>query len=661
MIALARPEALWLVVPWALFLLWFGAHQVRSLRWVDRHVHDRFRGALTLYDRRRARLAWHLALIGLSGSFLVLAAAGPEIRGRGTADSAPMDVLLLIDASASMQATDMAATNETEGPRQRLAVARELARSLIDRLDDTRVGLISFSGVATVHLPLIDDRALVLEALDVLEVHTFYRSTGSSFAEALGAIVRTASSSADRGVQAVMISDGEAPFPEPYEEALAAVEGLSVPVHTVAVGSRAGQKRLIYDFRDVVAKKPVEDRRVLREYSTHRVDEHLAAIAERCGGRFAVVDETATEVASVVEDLAMALRSPERRPRTLEDAAARTDLTGLPLAFFLVAFVGDWLLIRPRRQTPWRFDVERIGEPAPGGTSARQTVASISMLLLLVGCGGSARWLAHRANERGIGHDARDRHRAAQDAFAESAGYRFEPWIPIHNLGRSLVREGRHAEAHQRFQEALAVAPDLHEAVFNDGVALVGWGEDERDPAGCQLERTLDLWRQALRRFDGLSHAPGASSDLARAAVDNADHLREEIDVLEALVADPPDDCPPPPPPPPASGGAGGGDGSEGEGEGGGGGAAGNGDADEGEGDGEGGSGGGGGDDPSGGQGQDGEGPEGPLDADEEEQIGAALERIASQRREAGKFFRRTLPEQFPKEAWEHPDAEIWW
>lgn len=45
----------------------------------------------------------------------------------------------------------------------------------------------------------------------------------------------------------------------------------------------------------------------------------------------------------------------------------------------------------------------------------------------------------------------------------------------------------------------------------------------------------------------------------------------------------------------------------------------------------------------------------------ERETIEQALERIASQAFEAGKYHRRTLPEQFPRSAWADPDPELWW
>ena len=48
-------------------------------------------------------------------------------------------------------------------------------------------------------------------------------------------------------------------------------------MHALGLGSTEGQSRVIYDFRDIVAKK--EEPAVLREYHTRRVDESLQRIA----------------------------------------------------------------------------------------------------------------------------------------------------------------------------------------------------------------------------------------------------------------------------------------------------------------------------------------------------------------------------------------------
>ena len=43
------------------------------------------------------------------------------------------------------------------------------------------------------------------------------------------------------------------------------------------------------------------------------------------------------------------------------------------------------------------------------------------------------------------------------------------------------------------------------------------------------------------------------------------------------------------------------------------------------------------------------------------EQIRQALARIGEERFADGRYHYRSLPEQFPKDVWANPEAEIWW
>ncbi|MEM8933124.1 MAG: hypothetical protein AAGE94_18195, partial [Acidobacteriota bacterium] len=199
-----------------------------------------------------------------------------------------------------------------------------------------------------------------------------------------------------------------------------------------------------------------------------------------------------------------------------------------------------------------------------------------------------------------------------------------------------------HAGAHALYEAALELDPELAEAYYNDGVTLFRWGVEERDPRDCELERTLDLWQRALDRFVEVSdHDP--SETLAEQAERNGEFLRDAITEIEALIAEPPPECrassPSQSPPPPSSGGGGGGN-------------------DDGDGDAN-----------SGGAAASGGGPPPPAPPPppppptppDAETIAEALARIAQSRLEAGKYHRRTLPEQFPRSSWENPSEEIWW
>lgn len=603
---------LWLAIPWLAGCWWFARVQRGAVDWLDANVHERFRSHLTAYSRRSLR--WHLALLTVMGLLLVVAGARPVLRGEGEAAAEGARVLLVLDASASMYANDVGELElGGEAPPNRFEVARRIARGLVDELDGAEFALVSYSGVATIHLPATGDRGLLEEALRTVEVHNHYQNTGSSLTAALDSAVRFMDEER-RDLQVVFLSDGELPFEEDYEDPLAVLARQEVPVHGVAIGSEAGEARLIYDFADVVAKK--EPKRVLRRYMTRRVDEHLRRIAERTGGVFTVAS------AASVREIAAAVRARLARARRVEHEAARRELSAVPLGLFLALFLVDALVVlqRPRRAT-FGFDVERL--------------AALVAVVVVTSC-SSPLWHAHRENERGIGEDRLTRHAAARPHYERAIGYRVQPQVPTYNLARSVTLQGDYGEAHELYQEALKLEPELTEALFNDGVALYLWGEAERDPRGCQLERTLDLWRQAERRFASAAAKADAGSTVGEGARADQRFVAERIAEIEELIAHPPAECQssssspppppppeaPPPPPPPGS-------------------------------------------PPPSGQPPPPPPPEPgtppPLSGSELAQIRQALERIASQGREEGKYHRRTRAEQFPREDWEEPEAVIWW
>ncbi len=702
-------ELLWLVLP-CLVLWWlFAQVQRRALDWLGAHVAPRFRGLISVYGPLSLRL--HLALLLLMALALVIAAAGPFSRGKTETVTATGRLLLVIDGSASMFATD--ARRPAAGPEDasdesrsysRLDFAKHVASSLLEELDGFRFALGSFSGTGVVHLPMTDDLALIEDALDALEIHSYYRNTGSSFARALDLVPHFVDRRGFR-LQVVLLSDGESPVAEDYRAQLAALAEQNVPVHTVAIGTTEGQSRRILDFEDVVEKK--DSPRALVEYHTRREDQDLRSISQATGGSF-FVGEAAVSGRLAAEILQAGL---EAEP--FEHEAARTDLSGRFLIVFFAGFLFDalWFGRRPRRD-PAKFELARLARPEPAfsrspasrprrpagrGRKAAASAACIATWLLSScampfsgGEHGSPRELAHRENERGIGKDNLRKHQDARPHYERSIGYDVEPQIPAYNLARSVVLTGDFSEAHDLFQEALLLGPDLAEAHFNDGITLYLWGRAERDPRDCDLARTRELWSQAARRFSSARAAAGREGEIGQQAGVNRAALADQLDEIDRLIAEPPEVCRGDRSSEASGGGASGegagtsggagsaGDGQEGRGqdgeEGGSGGGQG-GEGDEGESGGDAGQGGaepgaesgdedrdaspaapqGLGDSPADGSGS------GELTQDELEQIRRQLELLAEQGREAGKYHRRTLPEQFRKGDWSNPDATIWW
>ncbi len=187
-----------------------------------------------LYRLRTERIA----LLVVAALTLAGAAAEPDRAGSDTAGGAPelpKSVVLAIDVSASMQATDVSPT--------RLARAVQLAGETLDRAEGARVGLLLFAGKGYILAPpTADITALVFLLRGVTPTTVSAQDPGSRVSAGIreaSALLSADSESGDRSI--VLITDGEAG--ERDEEIEAAVQSAvaeGISIHTVGVGTLRG-------------------------------------------------------------------------------------------------------------------------------------------------------------------------------------------------------------------------------------------------------------------------------------------------------------------------------------------------------------------------------------------------------------------------------------
>ena len=200
--------------------------------------------------RRHLPAAALLAALGL----LVVGFARPTRAVKVPREQAT--VMLAIDVSASMQATDVSPS--------RFAAARDAARAFTENLPTRfRLGLLSFAGSATVLVPPTHERDPVLQSLDNLRLGP-RTAIGEAIFAALDTLAGSADATTTNGKQPpariVLLSDGATTAGRPNEDAAAAAAEASVPVSTIAFGTDAGT--VVVDGR--VIQVPV-DRDALRD------------------------------------------------------------------------------------------------------------------------------------------------------------------------------------------------------------------------------------------------------------------------------------------------------------------------------------------------------------------------------------------------------------
>ncbi|HSD27802.1 MAG TPA: VWA domain-containing protein, partial [Vicinamibacteria bacterium] len=184
----------------------------------------------------RSRLGrWRVARLSsflLGAAAIVLALARPQWGiVREKVEREGVDVVLALDSSGSMATEDV--------PPNRFFLARAALQSLVARLEGDRFGLLAFEGEAYPLVPLTLDAdavGLFLETAEPGIVPAPGTSLGVGLARGLSMFV----DEERKNRVMVLVSDGEDLEGE-VEEAVRKAREAGVVVHTVAVGTEAGQ------------------------------------------------------------------------------------------------------------------------------------------------------------------------------------------------------------------------------------------------------------------------------------------------------------------------------------------------------------------------------------------------------------------------------------
>jgi Ca-activated chloride channel homolog len=272
---------------WRLLLLVLPLALLVGYLMVQRRRHTqvlRFTSVDLLDSVAPRRQGWqrHLPAAGMLLTLVVLtlAFAEPALAMRTPKDTAT--IMLTLDTSASMTATDVAPS--------RLAAAEAQAAQFVEKLPrGIQVGLVSFDASARLLVPPTTDRAQLTEAIRSLSVGGG-TATASGIRESLGAIQAVPKGASGKPVPAaiVLMSDGSPTIGDgqlsPSDAADAAAQealALKVPVNTIAFGTPDGVVNI--QGQDIAV--PIDP-------------ESMAGIAQQSGGR-SFTAESADELGSI--------------------------------------------------------------------------------------------------------------------------------------------------------------------------------------------------------------------------------------------------------------------------------------------------------------------------------------------------------------------------
>ena len=460
------PDPRWLLVLAVVPVLWLLelAARRRARQGLVRLIGERPDSVLRAQVLAGSRRAGALLRLGALTA-LIVGAAGPE-WGREVVRRASngSDVVLVLDASASMDTRDVAPS--------RLEEARREALAALDRLEGSRVGVVAFAGDASRLCPLTLDRSaarLTLESLSSASVST----PGTDLGRALRMAARVIPPGR-RDEQAIVLwTDGE----DLERGAKAAVDEIAasgVRIFAVGVGTPAGGEVPVLDDqgRAVDVKREPGGGLVVS-----RLDESLLrTVARRTRGGYFSASRPGGELPRLLAALGALARS-ARGTRLSERPVAR-------FRWFAVIAIAllSLDLLRPRRR---REAESEAGAPLH---SERGAAVAVALLLLLVP--GPARAQSEWARgDRAF--------RAGQWAAAESLYERRlrhgAPQEVRMNLATARAKAGQ-ADRAERELSTLAGRDTRagRAAGYNLGTLLGGQGERERALAALRSTLKLD-------------------------------------------------------------------------------------------------------------------------------------------------------------------------
>jgi Ca-activated chloride channel homolog len=278
--------------------------------------------------RRPTRLRAHApAALYLLGLVLLLVGFARPQRVLGSVIPHPPTVVVAMDVSGSMAATDVAPT--------RLRAAREVATRFVRALPPGyRVALVTFGNVVRVDVPPTRDRRLVISRLPRTITPRAGTAIGDAVSRSVAVIVDAAGGAQPGGLRrpgaVLVLSDGRQNAGG-TTLANAAVTALVdyVPVDAVAVGTRGGSVTQTIKLNDLVTTVQL---RVPARPAT------LRSIAAQTGGRFLSADAPGRVLARPFASL-QARGTRSHRTQELSAAAGGAALVAL-LAGFVVS--GVW-------------------------------------------------------------------------------------------------------------------------------------------------------------------------------------------------------------------------------------------------------------------------------------------------------------------------------
>ena len=181
------------------------------------------------YSAQKFKLKFILFITAFA--FTIIGLSNPRMKdGNATVKRSGIDVMIALDVSKSMLATDI--------KPNRITRAKQFVSKLIDKLEDDRIGIVVFAGRAYLQMPLTTDHVAAKMYLNTASSDVV-PTQGTVIADALKMCYASFNTTEKKYKSIILISDGE-DHDENAIKITKALAGEGVMVNTVGIGSATG-------------------------------------------------------------------------------------------------------------------------------------------------------------------------------------------------------------------------------------------------------------------------------------------------------------------------------------------------------------------------------------------------------------------------------------
>lgn len=271
-------------------------------------------------------------LFSAAVAFLILAIAGPQFGTRLTdVNRSDAEVIIALDVSNSMRAEDIKPS--------RLEKAKLDLSRLMDRLSDTRAGLIVFAGNAYTQVPITGDILTAKTLLSGVSTEMISRQ-GTNIGDAIELAINSFSQE-QTGKALIIVSDGE-DHEGNVKQACDKAREKGIVIYTAGIGQVQGTR--------VPSETSQFNRDFIRDndgnFVVTRLNEQmLADIASLGGGRYFGASPQGLMINEIAGELDK-LKSGEQKTTTYEEYAEQFPV--LAFAAFVILFLEIFIFERKK-------------------------------------------------------------------------------------------------------------------------------------------------------------------------------------------------------------------------------------------------------------------------------------------------------------------------